>query len=158
MSYNYFALYGMEPKYVIDKNCVEKNYLKLQQALHPDNFTHRTNIQKLATQQSSRINSARTTLLCDVLRAQHLLALNGHPVTEDIKLNDDHFLKQQFIWHMQMDDAETINEKTYIKEELELELKTLKEKFNTAYLSASFKNAIDLLLKMRFIKKLLSKF
>lgn len=157
MPENYFVIYGIEQKYLINKQQVEANYLKLQQALHPDNFTRDTYMQTLATQKSAMINSARTALLCDVLRAEHLLELQGKKIAQDATLDDKAFLQQQFIWNMQIHESDTIIEKQTIQADLANEFNNLKTQFDQAYNAKRLSDSVDVILKMRFVKKLLTK-
>jgi molecular chaperone HscB len=156
MPENYFAVYGIKQQYLINKQQVEANYLKLQQALHPDNFTRDTHMQKLATQKSAMINAARITLLCDVLRAEHLLELQGNKVATDATLDDKDFLQQQFVWNMQINEAETTLEKQTIQEDLANEFNNLTSQFNQTYNAKCLSDSVDVILKMRFVNKLLT--
>lgn len=73
---NYFEIFGLLSEYTIDKNLLEKNYFKLMQKYHPDQFIDKEN-KKIAYQNTININKAYETLNCDLLRAEYLLSLQG---------------------------------------------------------------------------------
>ena len=47
MSSNYFELLGVQQDFDIDKDLLHKNYIKLQQLLHPDKSINKPNSEKI---------------------------------------------------------------------------------------------------------------
>ena len=77
-SRNHFELLGVPARFRVDQDAVERAYRALQAEVHPDRHAGSDDAdQRLALQASARVNEAYRALKSPVLRAQHLLALNG---------------------------------------------------------------------------------
>lgn len=78
MSADHFGLFGLERRWRVDRNAVERAYLELSQAAHPDNVVGESvAVQRAAMERSSRINGAYRILRDPVLRAEYLVLLGG---------------------------------------------------------------------------------
>ena len=78
MESNYFALLELPVAFDLDKEHLRKLYTQLQQRFHPDRVaTLSTEDRQKNLQLSMDINQAYHTLKDPLLRAQHLLALEG---------------------------------------------------------------------------------
>jgi molecular chaperone HscB len=78
LSQDYFALFGLEPRYRIDSSALDAAYRALQSAVHPDRFVNADETgRRISMQSSARVNEAYRTLRDPVDRAQYLLSLNG---------------------------------------------------------------------------------
>ena len=77
-SQDYFALFGLAPRYRFDPEQLERAYRSLQREIHPDRHAAGDEAQRrLALQSSARVNEAYRALKDPVARAQHLLSLRG---------------------------------------------------------------------------------
>lgn len=77
-SQNYFALFGLAPRYRLDAGQLDAAYRKLQSEVHPDRHAAAAEAERrLALQSSARVNEAYRALKNPVDRAQYLLGLNG---------------------------------------------------------------------------------
>src|SRR3954447_1708563 len=77
-SRNHFELLGVPARFRVDQDAVERAYRALQAEVHPDRHARGDDAdQRLAMQASARVNEAYRALKSPVLRAQHILALNG---------------------------------------------------------------------------------
>jgi molecular chaperone HscB len=75
---NYFALFGLAPRYRFDPAVLDAAYRSLQSTVHPDRFASAGDSERrIALQSSSRVNEAYRTLKDPVDRAQYLLSLHG---------------------------------------------------------------------------------
>jgi len=75
---NYFELFGLPPRYRFDGETLERAYRALQSQVHPDRFAGGTDAERRsALQSSARVNEAYRALKDPVLRAQHMLGLQG---------------------------------------------------------------------------------
>jgi molecular chaperone HscB len=75
---NFFDLFGLPPRYRVDGESLERAYRALQSQVHPDRFAGGSDAERRAALQSSaRVNEAYRALKDPVLRAQHVLALQG---------------------------------------------------------------------------------
>jgi molecular chaperone HscB len=77
-SQDYFALFGLPPRYRFDPEQLERAYRALQREIHPDRHAAGNEAQRrLALQSSARVNEAYRALKDPVARAQYLLSLRG---------------------------------------------------------------------------------
>ncbi|HEX8012383.1 MAG TPA: Fe-S protein assembly co-chaperone HscB [Casimicrobiaceae bacterium] len=77
-SRDYFALFGLPPRYRFDPEALDLAYRALQREIHPDRFAEADETERrLALQSSARINEAYRALKDPVGRAQYLLSLRG---------------------------------------------------------------------------------
>lgn len=75
---DYFELFGLERRWRVERDAVEKKYLELSQAAHPDNVVGESAaVQRAAMERSSSINSGYRVLRDPVLRAEYLIKLGG---------------------------------------------------------------------------------
>lgn len=75
---DYFALFGLAPRYRFDPEQLERAYRALQREIHPDRHAAGDEAQRrLALQSSARVNEAYRALKDPVARAQYLLSLRG---------------------------------------------------------------------------------
>ena len=77
-SQNYFALFGLQPRYRFDPEKLDVAYRALQRAVHPDRYAAAGDAERrVALQSSARVNEAYRALKDPVGRAQYLLSLRG---------------------------------------------------------------------------------
>lgn len=92
----HFALFGLEPGFVIDLAQLAARYRELARAVHPDRFASASEReQRLALQRSARLNEAYQTLKSAPRRALYLLAQRGHELPLEATVQDPEFLLQQ---------------------------------------------------------------
>ena len=106
-SQNYFALFGLPPRYRFDAAELDTAYRALQTQEHPDRFAAAGESERrLALQSSARVNEAYRALKDPVGRAQYLLSLHGVDATSetDTALPID-FLERQLERREAVDDA-----------------------------------------------------
>jgi molecular chaperone HscB len=106
-SQNYFALFGLPPRYRFDAAKLDTAYRALQTKVHPDRFAAADESERrLALQSSARVNEAYRALKDPVGRAQYLLSLHGVDATAetDTALPLD-FLERQLERREAVDDA-----------------------------------------------------
>ena len=83
-SQNYFALFGLPPRYRFDAARLDAAYRALQTQVHPDRFAAAGESERrLALQSSARVNEAYRALKDPVGRAQYLLSLHGVDATSE---------------------------------------------------------------------------
>jgi molecular chaperone HscB len=77
-SQDYFALFGLPPRYRFDPEQLDAAYRALQRAVHPDRYATAGDAERrVALQSSARVNEAYRALKDPVGRAQYLLSLRG---------------------------------------------------------------------------------
>jgi molecular chaperone HscB len=83
-SQNHFALFGLEPAYLLDSQALDKTFRLLQQQVHPDNFASANAAeQRVAMQWAVRVNEAFQTLKSPLARGRYLLKLRGIDTLEE---------------------------------------------------------------------------
>jgi len=93
-SQDYFALFGLPPRYRFDADQLDLAYRTLQREIHPDRYAVADEAERrLALQSSARVNEAYRVLKDPVGRAQYLLSLRGI----DALAETDTALPQQFL-------------------------------------------------------------
>jgi molecular chaperone HscB len=106
-SRDFFSLFGLSPKFLIDLSALESAWRSVQAAVHPDRFASGTDSQRLmALRYSTQVNEAHETLKDPIKRASYLCQING--VEIDAERNTampSDFLMQQMEWRESMEDA-----------------------------------------------------
>jgi molecular chaperone HscB len=75
---SHFELFDLEPAYAIDSAALDQSYRDLQALVHPDRYANAGDAERRASMQlTTRVNEAYRALKDPVLRAKHLLELNG---------------------------------------------------------------------------------
>ncbi len=81
---DHFARLGLPRRFDLDPTALEQAYFALQRQFHPDRFAARPAREKaLSLRHATAINEAYRILKEPLARAEHLLALAGHPVRTD---------------------------------------------------------------------------
>lgn len=79
-----FDIFGIEPKFQIDKPKLEAKYVEIQKKVHPDRFASATETEKRVAQQwATLINDAYQKLTDPIQRGMLLCAMRGCPIDED---------------------------------------------------------------------------
>ena len=105
-----FDIFGLAPRFAIDRSALDARWKDLQREAHPDRFaTAPSAAQREAMQWSVRINEAYQRLKEPLKRAAYLCEINGAPIrAEDNTAMPPAFLMQQMQWREDLDDADTL--------------------------------------------------
>jgi molecular chaperone HscB len=75
---DHFALFGLEPKLVIDAPALNAAFLRLSREYHPDRFAvAEPEVRAIAERNSARVNDAKRAISDPVGRAEYVLRLAG---------------------------------------------------------------------------------
>lgn len=75
---DFFALFGLPPRFGTDIAALDARYRELQREVHPDRFAAASQTeQRVSMQLSTRVNEAYQTLKSPLRRAGYLLQLHG---------------------------------------------------------------------------------
>ena len=102
---NYFQLFDLATKYVIDKKLLDQKLFEKQAKFHPDNHIFSSEMQN-SLEKSQEINLAYKVLKSDFLRAEYMLILNGCDIGAQ-ELDQD-FLMETFEWREQLNDKDLL--------------------------------------------------
>ena len=97
LSDNYFELFGLAPRYRIDKDALEQRYRVFQRRVHPDRYASASDQERrFAMQQAAQINEAYRVLRDPIARARYLLEQRGHEFQDQQNTHQDpEFLMEQ---------------------------------------------------------------
>ncbi|MGB8600480.1 MAG: Fe-S protein assembly co-chaperone HscB, partial [Burkholderiales bacterium] len=99
-SKNYFDLFGLEKKFSVPQEVLDRAYRDIQSQIHPDKFSHAGEAEKrLSMQWATRANEAYQTLKKPLARARYLLQLHGVDTQEETNTAmPTGFLMEQMEW------------------------------------------------------------
>lgn len=151
---NYFELFESPITFDLDTSYLTKMYRNLQRKVHPDSFELKSEKERLySSEQSSLINHAYKTLMRPLTRALYLLALAGHTVEEDARVEDVELLSHIMETREQVEEAnpeeakELWNENRRVKLECMANIsRTLKEK--------NYEEAKDEITKLQYLQRI----
>ena len=104
---NFFQQFGLNACYRIDSAQLEQHYRTLQSQVHPDKFSHLSEVdRRVSMQWATRVNEAYQTLNNPVRRARYLLSLHNVDTQEETNTAmPADFLVQQMEWREAIEEA-----------------------------------------------------
>ncbi len=105
-----FEIFGLSPRFELDRAALDARWKDLQREAHPDRFaTADAQSQRQAMQWSVRINEAYQRLKDPLKRAAYLCELHGAPIqAENNTAMPAAFLMQQMQWREDLDEASNL--------------------------------------------------
>ncbi|MBU7574740.1 MAG: Fe-S protein assembly co-chaperone HscB [Hydrogenophaga sp.] len=109
---NDFEIFGLSPRFAVDRAALDARWKDLQREAHPDRFaTADAQTQRQAMQWSVRINEAYQRLKDPLKRAAYLCELHGAPIqAENNTAMPAAFLMQQMQWREELEEAEGLDD------------------------------------------------
>ncbi len=103
----YFELFGLTPRFSLDRAALDAAFRALQSEVHPDKFAHAdAATQRQAVERATLVNEAYQTLKTPVARGAYLLRQAGiEPFDPANTRMSPAFLMQQIEWREQLDAA-----------------------------------------------------
>lgn len=159
-SKNYFDLFGLEKKFSVPQEILDRAYRDIQSQIHPDKFSHAGEAEKrLSMQWATRANEAYQTLKKPLSRARYLLQLHGVDTQEETNTAmPTSFLMEQMEWREAVIEAkQEANHKSLINLHKNLLsnraalLAKLEKQFDT---EKNLDAACETTRKLRFLEKL----
>lgn len=129
---DYFALFGLQPSFLIDSKALAATYRTLAKVVHPDRFASESAAkQREAVAHAARLNDAFQTLKSPTQRALYLLRQQAD-LPEETTIQDSEFLFQQMEWREQL---ETLQEQADYAaiDRFVAELKQARDAIDTAF-------------------------
>lgn len=100
---DYFALFDLQPTFVVDSQALAAKYRELAKEVHPDRFSSAPAAeQRLAVERAAQLNDAFQTLKSATLRALYLLRQHAD-LPDETTIEDGEFLFQQMEWREQLE-------------------------------------------------------
>ncbi|MGE0350060.1 Fe-S protein assembly co-chaperone HscB [Hydrogenophaga sp.] len=103
-----FDIFGLNPRFAVDRAALDQRWKDLQREAHPDRFaTADAQAQRQAMQWSVRINEAYQRLKDPLKRAAYLCELHGAAIeAENNTAMPKAFLMQQMQWREELEEAD----------------------------------------------------
>ncbi|MCG9735225.1 co-chaperone HscB [Pseudoalteromonas shioyasakiensis] len=159
----YFELFAIPVDYNIDLATINKHYLELQRAVHPDRHASSSGRDKLlAVQNAAEINDALQTLKHPVKRAEYMLSELGVDIrAEQQTLQDPLFLMQQMELREELEELENAADPDAAIAQFEAQIKQLDKQYSSELAAQLASNdeqqwqaAADNIRKLKFVYKL----
>jgi molecular chaperone HscB len=104
---DHFTLFGLAPRFALDRTALDARWRALQGEVHPDRFaSDGAAAQRVAMQWALRVNEAYAVLKDPLKRGAYLCELRGAAIAaENNTAMPAAFLMQQMEWREALDDA-----------------------------------------------------
>lgn len=153
---NYFELFQLPRALEVDERRLTEQYRTLQRTLHPDRFAAAGDQERrLAAQAAAHVNQAYRVLNDVHERATYLLRLQEVLLDDEKETSTDAaFLMQQMEWREGLEGIDGLPQAEAFGARLEREAEALWENFRACYAGERWAEAKDILLKLRFYRRL----
>ncbi|RMQ41163.1 Co-chaperone protein HscB -like protein [Pseudomonas cichorii] len=155
----HFALFDLKPDFRLDLDQLATRYRELARSVHPDRFADASeHEQRLALEQSARLNDAYQTLRSAPKRARYLLVMKGDEVPLEVTVHDPDFLLQQMQWREELEDLQDEADLAGVAV-FKRRLKSAQDELNDSFAAcwddaAQREHAERLMRRMQFLDKL----
>ncbi len=144
---NYFELFAVPQAVEINEKSLHSNFLKLQQLVHPDKLSSKSEAERiLAAELSAKLNRGYSVLIDDKKRAEYLLYLQGIIINQEDN-NNVHADPLMLNEILEMNESPEKYNLTEIKN-------TCYENFKKLYIEGSYKQAAHYIMKLQYVSKL----
>lgn len=149
---NYYELFNLPVELDIDQATLKAQSLKLQQQYHPD----RVEDKNFALIKSSEINQAYNTLSQIDSRAGYLLKLVQQDQGLEQSIYDFDFLQSALDLRERLDDAQSAEQLSALKQEIRQHIVDLSQDFKTQYHAKTWDAAQETVRKLQFFQRVLN--
>lgn len=154
----YFSLFGLPERYMLDLSQLDTAYRNVQAQVHPDRFAHRPEAERrVAMQWATHANEAFRTLRNPIGRARYLLSRRGVEIDgERNTAMSSAFLMQQMEWRESVEEAQgNVEELDRLNRELARDERVMLDDLARALdESADLVTAAELVRRLMFMEKL----
>ncbi|VVC41581.1 Hypothetical protein CINCED_3A023264 [Cinara cedri] len=155
-NFNYFELFNIKEQYEIDARQLTSSFRKLQNLIHPDKFSNKTEEEKVRSESfSSLLNKAYTTLLNPLLRGLYMLNGRGLSIEEDSITMDTSFLGEIMEWNEKVEEVNSTKSLEILKKDVDIILINLYKELSEAFNENNLDQAKVLLSKAKYFSTLL---
>lgn len=152
-----FALFGLTPRFAIDRAALDAAFRAVQSEVHPDKFAHAdAAIQRQAVERATEVNEAYQTLKRPVARGAYLLRQAGiEPFDPANTRMSPAFLMQQIDWREQLATATDVGALEVLENSLAEAAHAYEQRLATLIdRDADLVSATETLRELRFLEKL----
>lgn len=148
---NFFQLFDLAPKYIIDKHLLDQRLFEKQSLFHPDKHSNHSEAgQKEMLERSQEINLAYKTLKSDFLRAEYLLTLRDIDISKQ-ELSPN-FLMETFEWRERLENKDSL---TSLRIEILSNIDKTMETLGFNFEKELYDNAKNDYIRLKFLKRFL---
>ncbi|KAJ2558957.1 molecular chaperone [Coemansia sp. RSA 1933] len=138
----------------VDVGQLRRNFLKLQQLVHPDSFSQMGDTErKLAEIQSSWVNHAYATLKDPLLRAFYILELNDKGIGEEDQITDPELLMEIMEFREEIEASETEKHIADIKERNDAKIDKVTNGIAAAFGAENYDSAKQLTHHLQYLRR-----
>ncbi|KAJ1799294.1 molecular chaperone [Coemansia sp. RSA 2399] len=154
VTYYDVLLDGQHPSFDVDVSTLRRNFLKLQQLVHPDSFSQMGDTErKLAEIQSSWVNHANATLKDPLLRAFYMLELKDKGIGEEDQITDPELLMEIMELREEIETSETEKDISNIKERNDAKIDEVTNSLSSAFGAANYDSAKQLTNHLQYLRR-----
>jgi molecular chaperone HscB len=152
---DYFSVIGIENKYNIDKEDLERKYLDLQKKYHPDQNYKSSNDDDSHDYiyKALEISNAYNIISDDLRRAVYLLKLNQFDIeNSDSSIEVDQDLLNEIF--MQREYVENLNDQSLLKDSLDetnQKIRTIIENLSELFISKNYLQALKVTVRLKYL-------
>ena len=154
---DHFALFGLPPRFSIDRAALDAAFRAMQSEVHPDKFAHAdAATQRQAVERATLVNEAYQTLKAPVARGAYLLRQAGiEPFDPANTRMSSAFLMQQIEWREQLAAARDEVALELLENSIAAAARAHEQRLVTLIdRNADLVSATETLRELRFIEKL----
>ena len=155
----HFALFDLQPGFLIDLEALGNRYRELVRNVHPDRFADASEReQRVALERAAELNDAYQTLKSAPRRALYLLSLRGQALPLEATVQDPEFLLQQMQLREELEelqDSADLDGVAAFKRRLKAAQQQLEDSFADCWDDAARREQAERLVRrMQFLDKL----
>ena len=154
---NYFNILNLEENFDIDKESLYQNYIKLQQAFHPDKAINKSHVEKMQVLEFTvTLNKAYQILNDNKLRAEYLLSLNNiHINKEEPNINPDPVMLNDMLDLSEEIIEANLEQLKAIRARVNEQIEECWISFKENYAISSFEDAASAIIKLQYLNKII---
>lgn len=159
LMHDFFTLLGLKRTFQLDESELHKAYMTVQQLCHPDRMVGKSSMERnTAIQRSMDANEAYEALKSPLLRAQHLLALQGIVVNADGPASvkpDQSLLIEMMELREQLSEAADEASIAQASFDIKNAMKQCSAELEQAFAEEAYEQAAQLTIRLRYLGKAL---
>ena len=161
LTQNYFELFSLPQRYVLERAQLDARYRDLQRSVHPDRYASAGDQEKrISMQQTTKINEAYEVLKDPLKRGRYMLELRGHAIEDQQTSHQDPaFLMQQMELRETLAGIREQDDPLQAMDKLAQRVRSQYQALESALAQAldggaEIEQAVTLVLRMQFLKRL----
>ncbi len=154
---DHFARLGLDVRYDLDIDVLDRRYFECQRSLHPDRFARRTARERaLSQQQATAVNEAYETLRDPLRRADYLVHLKGAGVLPEgcNLVTDQDLLNETLELREALAEAQSPADVSRLDRRAAADIQECVEDLSCAFAAGDLEGACRLTTRLKYLRKL----